>query len=170
MLILYHSHCQPPFRAFAHSYKIQNGDDIWANLRRFIQPIYESWRHQKLERTHDWCSAVVTIILSTPDLSSKGQNIVEVKLLITMLYITSNRKRDHIKRLKIKSHISGCFANRIFLSVYIFIDLTINNIKYKAHGNKTVLANLNCIFIFTKIGACSPQSVQHIGIIRITLQ
>ena len=36
MLILYHLHCQPPYRAFAHSYKIQNDDDIWPNLRRFI--------------------------------------------------------------------------------------------------------------------------------------
>ena len=36
MLILYHSHCYPPYRAFAHSYKIQIGDDIWPNLRRFI--------------------------------------------------------------------------------------------------------------------------------------
>ena len=36
MLILYHPYCWPPYRAFAHSYKIQNGDDIWPNLRRLI--------------------------------------------------------------------------------------------------------------------------------------
>ena len=36
MLILYHSHCWPPYRAFAQSYKIQNGDDIWPNLRKLI--------------------------------------------------------------------------------------------------------------------------------------
>ena len=34
--ILYHSHCLPPYRAFAHQYKIQNGDEIWPNVRRFI--------------------------------------------------------------------------------------------------------------------------------------
>ena len=27
---------RPPYRAFAHSYQMQNGDDIWPNLRRFI--------------------------------------------------------------------------------------------------------------------------------------
>ena len=36
MLISYHAHCYPPYRAFAHSYTIQNGDDIWPNLRRLI--------------------------------------------------------------------------------------------------------------------------------------
>ena len=36
MLILYHPHCHPPYRAFAHLYKIQNGDDIWPNLLRFV--------------------------------------------------------------------------------------------------------------------------------------
>ena len=36
MLILYQPHCQPPYCAFAHSYKIKNGDDIWPNLRRLI--------------------------------------------------------------------------------------------------------------------------------------
>ena len=36
MLILYHTHSYPPYRTFAHSYEIQNGDDIWPNLRRLI--------------------------------------------------------------------------------------------------------------------------------------
>ena len=29
-----------------------------AELTKIHEPIYESWRHQNLERTHDWCSAV----------------------------------------------------------------------------------------------------------------
>ena len=33
-LILYHPHHWPPYRVFAHSYKIQNCDDIWPNLQR----------------------------------------------------------------------------------------------------------------------------------------
>ena len=35
-MVVYYPHCLPPYHAFAHSYKIQNGDDIWPNLRRFI--------------------------------------------------------------------------------------------------------------------------------------
>ena len=58
MLILYHPHCKPPCRAFARSYKIQNGEDIWPNLRRLIVESYESSSLENLERTHDWCSEV----------------------------------------------------------------------------------------------------------------
>ena len=36
MCSYYTTHMEPPNRAFAHSYKIQNGDDIWPNLRRLI--------------------------------------------------------------------------------------------------------------------------------------
>ena len=53
MLMLNHPYCKPPYRAFPHSYKIENGDDIWPN-----RPIHECSRHENLERTHGWCSAV----------------------------------------------------------------------------------------------------------------
>ena len=36
----------------------QNGDDIWPNLFLINYSVYESWRHQNLERTHALCSAV----------------------------------------------------------------------------------------------------------------
>ena len=42
----------------AHSYKIQNGDDIWPNLRRLIVEFMNVQGLNTLERTHDWCSAV----------------------------------------------------------------------------------------------------------------
>ena len=29
-----------------------------AELTKILQPIYENWRHEDLERTHDWCLAV----------------------------------------------------------------------------------------------------------------
>ena len=41
MLILYHTHCLPPYRAFAHSYKIQNGDDIWPKFTKINRRICE---------------------------------------------------------------------------------------------------------------------------------
>ena len=31
-----------PYRAFAHSYKIQKGDDIWPNLRRCIRQLMKN--------------------------------------------------------------------------------------------------------------------------------
>ena len=34
-------HCWPRYHAFAHSYKIQNGDDIWSNLRSFANQFME---------------------------------------------------------------------------------------------------------------------------------
>ena len=48
MLILCHSHSLPSYRALAHSYKIQNDDDIWPNLRRFI------YKFMKVEGIKIW--------------------------------------------------------------------------------------------------------------------
>ena len=33
---MYTTHIAPPYRAFTHSNKIQNGGDIWPNLRRLM--------------------------------------------------------------------------------------------------------------------------------------
>ena len=38
---------------FAHSYKIQNGDDLWPNLRRFINQFmkvggFKTWKELKI--------------------------------------------------------------------------------------------------------------------------
>ena len=69
-------------REFAHSYKIQNGDDIWPNLRKFINQFMKvgeikTWK----ELTIGVQQFVRLIILSTPDLSFKctpsKQNMIE---------------------------------------------------------------------------------------------
>ena len=38
--------------------KIQNGDDVWPNLRRFINQSMKVGGIENLERTYNWCSAV----------------------------------------------------------------------------------------------------------------
>ena len=43
---------------FAHSNKLQNGDDIWPNLRRLIVKFMNVRGMKTWKRTHDWSSAL----------------------------------------------------------------------------------------------------------------
>ena len=73
------SHCWPPYHAFAHSYKIQNCDDVWPNLRRFINQFMKvggikTWKELTIGVQH-LVNLLLTIVVSTLDLSFRYKKI-----------------------------------------------------------------------------------------------
>ena len=103
VLILYHSHCKPPYRAFKHSNKIKDGDNISLTCEDSSANLWKLeasklGKNSRLVFGSCW-GCFLTIILSTPDLSF---SISWIRLCSPLNLLVS---LVHMKRLK-RQHTS----------------------------------------------------------------
>ena len=128
VLILYHSHCWPPYRAFVHSYKIQNGDDIWPNLRRFFNQFTKVKGIKTWKELTIGAQQLVRLLfnnnLSTSGLSFKRSVLVE--------FVRFNQVAGFAKSLRFR-----CFRNDRQRHFRLWYRSLRNTTKTKAFRNST---------------------------------